>query len=143
MGVDDAIVKFIAILTTTIMAVSVGLLAVVGSFVGLSLLYLWLPEATTTIVIVVVAYGVGTNLDNLVPKNVDQNWMKIFKFTLWTFAIVTSIIMLFEVVHQIINALFWLFGLLLSSLNRFVSSFIWSIPFIVLVFVIGVGLPKN
>jgi hypothetical protein len=143
MGVDDAIVKFIAILTATIMAVSAVLLAVVGSFVGLSLLYLWLPEATTSIVIAVVAYGVGTNPDNLAPKNVEQNWMKIFKFTLWTFAIVSSIILLFEVVQLLANALLWLFGLLLSSFTSFVSSFIWSIPLIVLVFVIGVGLPKN
>jgi hypothetical protein len=143
MGVDDAIVKFTAILTTTIMAVSAVLLVVVGSFVGLSLLYLWLPEATTSIVIAVVAYGVGTNLDNLAPKNVEQNWMKISKFILWTFTIVTSIILLFEVVQLLANALFWLFGLLLSSLNRLVSSFIWTIPLIVLVFVIGYGLPKN
>ena len=112
-------------------------LAAFAFFVALAFAYSWMPLTVTTIVTGIVAFRVGTSLDDLKPKtcgSMNKKWLYPPKFIFWTFIIVALVILAFNVIQLILKLTIWFIGFLLSCLIWITQSLL---PLMVAGFIIS------
>jgi hypothetical protein len=125
------------ILWTTVVALSI-----IMAFNGIQLVVFtsfWLITVffsyIHSYIFVSVALKVGTNLDNLQPKHLDENWMKVPKLIFWTTAFAIPTIMAFHFGQFLLINSVSLLEFMVSFCQWIISS---NVVIVIVVFTAGV-----